>query len=191
VDNRVTEDEQQVQRQGRQAIPFLPIVHSVHRKDIDEKLFEMNTPVKRVHEWLRDDKNVDDISYIMLYRYYTRHKQTAIEAVVEKNAQEAQQSNWDLMTDVVSRYHQYLKAGGIPKGAEAMQAIKMMSDMIDRYGGIPGTKQVIQDARRRFTILVDIVLDVVTPEQRDVIYERIQSTPDLMEWTTMEDDDAS
>lgn len=176
-----------VVRKGKQSVPFLPIMQSPFKEEIDDKLFRRNIKVKPVHEWLLD-KGIDSISYMMLWRYYKSRSEGAIEAVVRQNAQEAQQANWNLLEDIVHRYQSAIQNGAIPKGGEAIQAVKMMTQMIDRYGGIPGTGQIVADAKRRFMLLLDIVLDVITTEQQEILYEKIQNTPDLIEWSVNEEE---
>jgi hypothetical protein len=175
-------------RKGKQSVPFLPIIQSPFKDDIDTMLFQRNMKVKPVHEWLESEKGVSTITYMMLYRYWKSKKEDAIEAVVRANAQEAQQANWNLLEDVVSKFQHQVRLGMPVKGGDAIRAVQIMTQMIDRYGGIPGTQQVVADAKRRFMLLLDIVLDVITPEQQAIIYERVQDTPDLFEWTVSEEE---
>jgi len=175
------EDDKQIIRIGRQKAPFMPIVQSAHKIQIDEKLFRDHLPVSQVHDWLLD-QNDDSISYMMLYRYFKKHEVSVLEGVVQENAQEHVQRNWDVLNNIIERFAKQLEGDALIRAGDALAAVKMVNDLLEKHGGIPGSQQVQAEAKRRMNLLVDIVLGIVSSDQRELIAAAIRDCPDLMEW---------
>lgn len=156
-------------------------------------MFQEHTPVKHVHAWLEEQHakdsaltNVEIPGYVMLWRYYKRVKVSAMDQVVQENAQESIERNWDAATMIIQQGLKAISLGSLPTAKEVVAAIKIQNDLIDRHGGIPGQSEIQKDAKRRFNLFVDLVLEIITDEQKAVIADRIADTPDLYEWTTVE-----
>ena len=145
-------------------------------------MFKQHVPVAHIHAWLKDEKGVTDISYVMLWRYKGRLEATALDNIVQENASETMQSNWDALTEMRLRGMKQLHNGGSVQPKDLLQAIRLQNDLIAKYGGLPGAKEVTIDAKRRLNVLVDLVLAIVDEGQRMQIAEAIANTPDLMDW---------
>lgn len=158
-------------------------------------LFEDHMPVKHVHAWLElehmTDPNLTKVeipSYILIWRYFKRRNVSVMDQVVQENAQETIERNWDAASAIIRAGLQAIKNGQMPTAKEVVAAMKIQNDLIERHGGIPGKSEILKDAQRRLNLLVDIVLDVIgeNEDMKQQIADKIADTPDLYEWITPE-----
>ena len=150
--------------------PFQPITSSPHRAAIDRKLFVENRPIREVWRWLNEE-GAQAIGYVTL----TRYRKAVLKAREDApSAMRRKEVRNDLATlgQIVSRGQDLLHQGLVPRLTDVLRAVELRSQMLAQFPD--ASDERLHTARDMFLALIDLVLDVVSDEQREEIIDRAQ-----------------
>ena len=123
-----------------------------------------------------------------LSRYKASLERTNVPKVILEAAPEEMKRTWNVLSQVVQSMEQMLKAGGVASIQDGMRAIKLQTDLMNRYG-IDINIQASETAKRMLRHLVeDIIMPNITDEQKVLIAELISADVELAEWVMAEAD---
>lgn len=172
-------------------IPFLAILKSPYRADIDELLFVQQYPVLQVYRWLKEDMGVRDISYSMLWRYKHAMEEQGVPHT-GRQAADRHQEHYQAVTRFIQHGMETLEQGVPIRPAEFFQAIELQLKLLDKMGiDVRASLEEVDTFERDLALhLIDnIVIPVLTEEQRaDILYE-IRQDPELSHWLMSNEDE--
>ena len=148
--------------------PFQPITSSPHKPAIDRKLFVENRPIREVWRWLNEE-GAQPIGYVTL----TRYKKAVLKARQDApSAMRRKEVRHDLATlgQIVSRGQDLLHQGLAPRLTDVLRAVELRSQMLAQFPD--ASDERLHTARDMFLALVDLVLEVISEEQRLEIVDR-------------------
>lgn len=167
--------------------PFMPIVTSPYREDIDRMIFYEHMPVMQVYRYLKDTCGITDISYSMLDRYKKQTQAKATPAEIVQTSQEEMRRSWRVLAKIVERGEEILERGATPSVKDVMTAIKSQNDMLAKLGVGVSMEQVEVAKRMLRRLVEEIILPEVTDEQRQRILQRILDDEELAQWVLDEE----
>lgn len=162
-----------------------PIRYHPMYDEIHKRLFIDRQDVMAVYRWLVSKDAAAGISYHMLYRFKKSQLETAIAERVMADAQSSAKRNWEVLDSLIIRFQESLDAGEVPNGKDAIAAIKLQQELIEKYGTSPF--QAEQAAREKLRKIIGWVEQVMTDEQKETFAEFILDDPDLAEWVLPDD----
>jgi len=163
----------------------MAILKSEYKDEIDSMLFVEKLAVAKVHQHLTD-LGEKDINYMALLRYKQSAEKGNVPRVVLETSQEEAKRTWDVLSKIIRGAEDFIAAGGVPNIQDALRAAKLQADLMARWG-IDFNIQATDTAKRMLTHLVeDIILPIVTEDQKVLIAEAIAADYELSEWVMLE-----
>jgi hypothetical protein len=113
-------------------------------------------------------------------------ERTNVPKVILETAPEEMNRTWNVLSAVIKSMETMIKNGGVASIQDGMRAIKLETELMNRYG-IDINTQAADTAKRMLSHLVyDIIMPNITAEQGVRIAELIAQDPELAEWVMTE-----
>jgi len=161
-------------------VAFTDIVEHSLSAEIDRKLFHEGQDVQSVFNWLKEQDPEYKGSYSQMWRYYRSKNSLVLNDVVARTSRTAMSRNYDTLDRMIASWKQSVEQGARVGAKDAIAAMRLQIEIIERYGGSPF--QVEEEAKQRLRLLVEIVSELMDNSQKERFIERIQGTPELIDW---------